>query len=130
MSSREVRLQFDPVTLFLQDLEVRMLIGIHDFEQKERQRVLVSVELELDVDPHAVGNDMAATVDYDYIRDGVHAYVQTSRVWLQEALCRHVLELALSRQGVARATVTTRKPDVYPDAAAVGCRMSGSRTGP
>lgn len=112
--------------LYLERLELVILIGIHDFEQTRPQRVHVDVEMEVDPADMAFADDLSQGVDYDFVRDGIKQLVAERRYKTQEALCQDILELTLRNRKVRAATVRTRKPDVYADAAAVGCVVSAT----
>lgn len=114
-------------TLFLDRLEVEAEIGIHDFERGRRQRLHVTISI--DVDPSSVPtrDDISATFDYDLVRTLVRRLAAERRYDLQETFCRAILDGLCSEPGIIAASVETKKPDVYPDAAAVGCRLSAKR---
>lgn len=103
-------------------IETDASIGIHGFEQAARQRLMVSVTLM--VQPAAGPDDIASVVDYDFVREGVLAMIETRHFNLQEALCGEILDLCLRQTGVLGAVVQTDKPDVYPRVAGVACRMA------
>ncbi|HEV7691626.1 MAG TPA: dihydroneopterin aldolase [Hyphomonadaceae bacterium] len=107
-------------------IEASASIGIHEFEQTARQRLLVSVTLM--ATPAAHGDDLAGVLDYDFVREGVLKRVAAKHYNLQEALCADILDLCLIRKGVLGAVVQTDKPDVYPGVSGVACRMG--RMGP
>ncbi|MDR3514167.1 MAG: dihydroneopterin aldolase [Caulobacteraceae bacterium] len=107
--------------LFLRDFEITANLGIHDFEQRAPQRVVVNVALALEA-RHA-GDDIATVLDYDFLREEIAGLAARGHIFLQETLCAGVLELCKAKPGVLAARVTTEKPDVYPDTAGVGCRM-------
>ncbi len=112
--------------LFLRDYEVWINIGVHDFEKKGEQRVLINVDLYV---PLALSTPRAdrleEVVDYDFIRRSVMARVARGHVHLQETLADDVLALMLAHPRVRAACVSTAKPDVYPDCAAVGVEVFG-----
>ena len=112
--------------LFLRDYEVWINIGVHDFEKKGEQRVLINVDLFV---PMALSTPTQDTldevVDYDFIRRSVMARVAQGHIHLQETLADDVLALMLAHPRVAAARVSTAKPDVYPDCAAVGVEVFG-----
>jgi dihydroneopterin aldolase len=112
--------------LFLRDYEVRINIGVHDFEKRGEQRVLINVDLYI---PLALSTPRAdkldEVVDYDFIRRSVMERVQTGHIHLQETLADDVLRLMLAHPRVRAARVCTEKPDVYPDCDAVGVEVFG-----
>ena len=110
--------------LFLEDLEVLVDIGIHDFEINKPQRLQISVSVSLDPTQIDDADEIGATFDYDFIRSEIKELVGSRRFNLQETLCRLILEKITIEKSVVRATVTTKKIDVYPDCAGVGVQMT------
>ena len=110
--------------LFLEDLEVLVDIGIHDFEINKPQRLQISVSVSLDPTQIDDADEIGATFDYDFIRSEIKELVGSRRFNLQETLCRLILEKIIIEKSVVGATVTTKKIDVYPDCAGVGVQMT------
>ena len=114
--------------LFLRNYEVWINIGVHDFEKRGEQRVLINVDLYV---PLAVStpkeDDLDEVLDYDFIRRTIALRVAQGHVHLQETLCDEVLALMLAHPRVHAARVSTEKPDVYPDCEAVGVEVFGVR---
>jgi len=112
--------------LFLRDYEVWINIGVHDFEKKGEQRVLINVDLYI---PLAVStpkeDELDEVVDYDFMRRTIALRVKQGHIHLQETLCDDILALMLAHPRVRAARVSTEKPDVYPDCEAVGCEVFG-----
>jgi dihydroneopterin aldolase len=112
--------------LFLRDYEVWINIGVHDFEKRGEQRVLINVDLFV---PLALSTPRAdaleEVLDYDFIRRSIAERVSRGHVHLQETLADDVLELMLAHPKVRAARVSTEKPDVYPDCEAVGVEVFG-----
>ena len=112
--------------LFLRDHTVLINIGVHEFEKRGEQRVLINVDLYIPLalsTPKA--DELHEVVDYDFIRRSVSERVQRGYIHLQETLCDDVLALMLAHPRVKAARVSTEKPDVYPDCEAVGCEVFG-----
>lgn len=110
--------------IHLSELEVMTDIGFHDFEVGSPQRLLVSVEVWLDdVDPPA--NDAAAEAwNYDHLRLELERIARGRRFNLQETLVREVYDWVAARAGVRAVRVSSAKPDVYPNAKAVGVEIA------
>lgn len=112
--------------LFLRNYEVSLNIGVHDFEKRGEQRVLINVELYI---PLAVStpqrDELEEVVDYDFIRRSIVQRVKQGHIHLQETLCDDILRLMLAHPRVKAARVSTEKPDVYPDCDSVGCEVFG-----
>ena len=110
--------------LFLRNHEVRVDIGVHDFEKTGEQRVLINVDLYVPLalsTPHA--DQLDEVVDYDFIRRSIAERVARGHIHLQETLADDVLAMMLAHPKVRAARVATEKPDVYPDCDAVGVEV-------
>ncbi|HSW08213.1 dihydroneopterin aldolase [Aquabacterium sp.] len=114
--------------LFLREYEVWINIGVHDFEKKGEQRVLMNVDLYVPLSLSTPSRDQLHEVlDYDFIRRSIAARVSQGHIHLQETLADDVLKLMLAHPQVRAARVSTAKPDVYPDCEAVGCEVFGMK---
>jgi 7,8-dihydroneopterin aldolase/epimerase/oxygenase len=110
--------------LFLRNYEVHIRIGAHEAERLGPQRVRINVELFVPLavsTPHA--DRLDEVLDYDFIRAEIDARVAEGHIDLQETLADDLLRRMLAHPGVRAASVTTEKPDVYPDCEAVGVQV-------
>jgi len=110
--------------LFLRNYEVMINIGVHDFEKKGEQRVLINVELYIPLDLSTPKADqLAEVVDYDFMRETVAQRIAKGHIHLQETLCDDMVKAMLAHPRVRAAGVSTMKPDVYPDCEGVGVEV-------
>jgi len=117
--------------LFLRDYAVNMNIGVHDFEKRGEQRVLINVDLYVPLAQSTPTHDtLDEVVDYDFIRRSIVARLARGHIHLQETLCDDVLAMMLAHPKVRAARVSTEKPDVYPDCDAVGCEVFAVKEAP
>ncbi|MEO7335387.1 MAG: dihydroneopterin aldolase [Caldimonas sp.] len=115
--------------LFLREYEMRINIGVHDFEKTAEQRVVMNVDLYIPLALSTPTQDqLDEVVDYDFIRSTIAARVAKGHIHLQETLCDDVLAAMLEHPSVRAAQVSTEKPDVYPDCVSVGCEVFGLKT--
>ena len=112
-------------TIRLDALEVHMGLGIHAEELAGPQRVLVSVAMTCAY-PGVPDDRIDAVVDYDRIREGVHAIAAGEHIMLQEVLCERIAALCFTDPRVVEVTVRSTKPDIYPDAQ-IGCEITRER---
>ncbi|CAN5624647.1 dihydroneopterin aldolase [soil metagenome] len=110
--------------VFLREFEIMLNIGIHDFEKRGEQRLLVDVDLYVPLaDSSSASDELADVVDYDFIRRAILERVARGHINLQETLCDDVLATMLAHPRVLAARVATQKPDVYPDCRGVGVEV-------
>ena len=110
--------------LFLSNYEVKINIGVHDFEKKGEQRVLINVDLFIPLSESTPMDDaLEEVVDYDFMRSTIAKRVAQGHIHLQETLCDDVVKAMLTHPKVLAARVSTEKPDVYPDCQSVGVEV-------
>jgi dihydroneopterin aldolase len=110
--------------LFLRNYEVMINIGVHDFEKKGEQRVLINVDLYIPLALSTPKEDhLNEVVDYDFMRATIANRMAEGHVHLQETLCDDVVRAMLAHPSVRAVRVSTMKPDVYPDCEGVGVEV-------
>jgi len=110
--------------IFLEEFDLPVDIGFHDFEVGNPQRLLVSIEVWVDEASFAAEDNVAAAWNYDFLRTEIGNLVEKRRFNLQETLARAIYDLVAARAGVTALRVSTRKPDIYPDCAGVGVELA------
>jgi dihydroneopterin aldolase len=112
--------------LFLRNHEAWINIGVHDFEKKGEQRIVISVDLWVPLAVSTPRDDrLEEVLDYDFIRREIGTRVSQGHIHLQETLADDLLARLLAHPKVRAARVCTEKPDVYPDCDAVGVEVFG-----
>ncbi|MEO6354807.1 MAG: dihydroneopterin aldolase [Burkholderiaceae bacterium] len=110
--------------LFLRNYEVLINIGVHDFEKRSEQRVLINVDLYIPLALSTPKDDnLNEVVDYDFMRTTIANRMAQGHVHLQETLCDDVVRSMLAHPNVRAVRVSTMKPDVYPDCEGVGVEV-------
>jgi dihydroneopterin aldolase len=112
--------------LSLRQYELPVRIGVHDFERRSPQRLWFDVDLCVPLaHAPATGDDIARTLDYDFMRELIREIVGQTHHELQETLCDALLARFMAHPHVQAARVCTRKPDVYPDCRSIGIERVG-----
>jgi len=110
--------------IFLRNYALDVNIGIHDFERRGAQRVVINVDLFVDLaqtTPHQ--DKIFEVVDYDFIRQSIRARIGRGHINLQETLCDDIARTLLAHPAVRAVRVSTEKPDVYPESEGVGVEV-------
>jgi len=110
--------------IVLEDFDFPCDIGFHDFEIGTPQRLRVNVEVWLDAAHFPTCDQPEEAWDYDRLRTAILALVAGRRFNLQETVAHAIYDLIAARRGVTGLRVSTRKPDIYPDCAAVGVELA------
>ncbi len=110
--------------IFIRDLALRCIIGIYPEERREKQDVIINVELDVDCRPAGMSDDMADTVSYKTIKQDVRAMVEASAFLLIERLAEEVASIALRDTRVEACTVTVDKPGALRFASSAAVRIT------
>ena len=114
-------------TIFIRELPVHCIIGVHAHERASRQRILVSVELSTDFTAAAASDRLEDAVDYSAIADLIQQQASDGRFQLLEALAESLLE-ALLVEPVSRVTIEIQKPGALAATRQVGVRVERARS--
>ena len=110
--------------ILLEDFDLPVDIGFHDFEIGTPQRLRVNIEVWLDAASFPRCDTVDEAWNYDVLRSSVIALVEGRRFNLQETVAHAIYDLIAARRGVTAVRVSTRKPDIYPDCTAVGVEIA------
>jgi len=110
--------------IVLEDYDLKVDIGFHDFEIGSPQRLLLTVEVWVDERSFAPSDEVDSAWDYDFLRTEIGALAAGRRFNLQETFVREIYGLVAARRGVTALRVSARKPDIYPDCAGVGVELA------
>jgi FolB domain-containing protein len=105
--------------------------GVHEHEQRNPQTFEVDVELELDLRPAGLSDDLTQTVDYSRVFATCGRIVESTRFRLIEALAETIARELLAESTADEVTVRIRKPEVDLGGPfqAVGVEIRRRRTG-
>jgi dihydroneopterin aldolase len=110
--------------MFLKNYEISMNIGVHDFEKKGEQRVIVNIDVYVKLGDCTPKRDqLSEVVDYDFMRDTIARIITRGHIQLQETLCDEIARAMLEHPLVLATRVATEKPNVYPDCDGVGVEV-------
>jgi dihydroneopterin aldolase len=114
--------------LFLKAFEINMNIGVHEFEKKGEQRVVINVDLYVPLQNNTPSqDDLSEVVDYDFMRQTIADIIARGHIHLQETLCDEIVKRMLAHPLVYATRVSTEKSDVYPDCEGVGVEVFRSK---
>lgn len=115
-------------TLSLRGLKLDTVIGMHDWERKLRQTVVIDLDIEMDAQPAAASDQLKDTVDYAAIAQRLAETVEGAEFRLIEALAESCARLLLTEFAVQRLTLTLHKPAAVRQASDVALRIERQRS--
>ena len=96
--------------IFIRDLALRCIIGIFPEERREKQDIVINVEIHADLRTAGRSDDLKDTVDYKAIKKAILKLVEGSSFQLIESLAERIADIALENDKVKKVIVTIDKP--------------------
>jgi dihydroneopterin aldolase len=110
--------------IFLREVLLDANIGIHDFERRGAQRLVINVDVFVPLAVSTPRHDRISEVlDYDFVRLTIRRRIEQGHINLQETLVDDIAHALLAHPGVKAVRVASEKPDVYEDVEAVGVEV-------
>ncbi len=110
--------------VFISQLAVDMVIGVYDFEKVKQQRLLIDIEMAIDVRRAAGDDDLNQTIDYAVVCQRVTQLLQQQPIELIETVAERIAQLVLSEFPAQAVRVQVDKPGAVPASRTVGVRIS------
>ena len=115
-------------TVFIHDLQFPAIIGIMDHERLQRQTVSMDIEFTTDISKAAASGNIEDTVSYAEVAERVTELAQNGEYLLVESLAEDSAQLILkSYPAIEQVTIKVAKPDILPNAGAVGVKIERRR---
>lgn len=109
--------------VFVAQLEVMTVIGVHDAEKRGPQRVIVSVDLKVRDSGPTRSDRLIDVLDYAEVVRLVERLTRQGHVNLLETLAERIADGCLADNRVLAVRVRLEKPDVIANARAVGIEI-------
>ena len=109
--------------VFVKDLVLAALIGIHRHEKDGRQRVRINLEMEVVETEQPVQDRLADVVCYEDVVTAIRGIVAARHINLVESLAELVADRCLMNPRVIKVQVRVEKLDVFADASSVGVEI-------
>ncbi len=106
--------------VFIEKLEVITTIGVYDWEQQIKQKLILDIEMAHNNRLPGKSDDVADALDYAQVSKSVLEHIENGRFLLVERVAEEVAELVMSKFAVPWIKICLTKPGAVPQAAGVG----------
>jgi 2-amino-4-hydroxy-6-hydroxymethyldihydropteridine diphosphokinase len=116
--------------IVLTGLKISCIIGIFEWERKQKQHVLIDLKFPCDIKRASRGDRITDTVDYKKIAKATIAFVEKSRYQLIETLAEKLAHYLLTHFSISEIDLSVSKPGAIRGSQNVGIqihRKSASR---
>lgn len=115
--------------IFIKNLRVIGILGVHSYEQRKPQRIRVNVEVTTDIAEAAKNDALKQTVDYSTLTHHIIDFIDANHFFTIEALIEALAQEILKFDGVEAVKLSIEKPNAVPEAESVGVEITRKKQG-
>lgn len=109
--------------ILIEELTLEMSIGILEHEKKNKQRVIIDIEISLN-EKASYGDDISQTVSYAKVIEKIKKLSESKHFNLVETLAEDIASECMNYAMVTKTKVTVKKPDIISETKSVGFSMT------
>jgi len=113
--------------IFIKNLSVNGILGIHAHEQRTPQEIRISAIATTDITSAAQNDDIRQTINYSTLAKGIAGYIKEHPCLTIEALIEALATEILQDERIASIWLRVEKPNAVPAAESVGVEITRSR---
>ncbi|MGH2581785.1 MAG: dihydroneopterin aldolase [Anaerolineales bacterium] len=113
--------------IIINDLLVRGIIGVNNWERENPQDILVNIVITADLKAAGKSDKLEHSVNYRTISKKVIAHIEKSKRFTVEALAADIADICLAESGTQKVLVRVEKPGAVRFAKSVGVEIERSR---
>ena len=113
--------------VFVRDLEIEAMLGIHEHEKIRPQRVIINIDLTVKERGEPLEDDISNVVSYEKVVDHIREIVAQGHVHLVETLAELIAARCLENDWITGVRVRVEKPDIIQGARSVGVEIERLR---
>ena len=113
----------------IKNLRLRTIIGVQDWERKDKQDVILNISMDFDGQPAVKTDRLEDTVDYRAVTKRVIQTVEETSPFLLDSLAARVSEVIMEDERVYRVSVEIDKPHALRFADSVSVTHTCERQG-
>ena len=115
--------------VYLHGLSLDTLIGVWEWERKVKQKIVVDLDLGMDILPAAKSDTIDDTTDYQAVATRLIKLADESSFRLVEAFAEAIADVLLSEFGIAWVRIRVNKQGAMREARSVGVIIERGQAG-
>ena len=115
--------------VFINQLKLDTIIGIHDWERKTQQPIVLDIEIGCSIRSAANSDQIKDCIDYFSVCERMKALANSHQYQLVEALIEEISRIILQEFGAQWVRVKLSKPNAVSEASGVGVIIERHRDG-
>jgi dihydroneopterin aldolase len=113
--------------VFIEQLSVITTIGVYDWEQEIKQKLVLDIEMAHDNRPAGLSDDVSDALDYAQVSQAVIDHIENGRFLLVERVAEEVAQLIIEQFNVPWIKIRLTKPGAVAQASGVGVVIERSK---
>ncbi|MBB43696.1 MAG: dihydroneopterin aldolase [Rhodospirillaceae bacterium] len=109
--------------VFVHDLILSALIGVHSHEKNTRQLIRINLDMEVSNDCISIKDQLSDVVNYEDVIESVKKLVAEGHINLVETLAEKVAQICLADKRVHSVKIQIAKINAFEDAGSVGVEI-------
>ena len=114
--------------VLIKDLELKMLIGIHNFEKKKKQRVRFNLAININQNLFPNDNDLKSIVNYEKVIKTIKKITAKKHYPLLETLAEKIFSKLFENLRIKKILLRIEKLDVIKNTTSVGVEIEKTRS--
>ena len=124
LTSTVISAALDPSTFaIINELTLDAFIGIHDFEKKKKQKIAISLSLEVNDNISGIEHKIENFVSYEHIVADIKSILKSGHVDLLETLGEKIVDLCFTDERVMTIKLKLEKLEVFKETRSVGIEI-------
>ena len=109
--------------ILINDLTLDAFIGIHDFEKKKKQKIAISLSLDVNDNISGIEHKIENFVSYEHIVADIKSILKSGHVDLLETLGEKIVDLCFTDERVMTIKLKLEKLEVFKETRSVGIEI-------
>ena len=109
--------------IFINDLQIKTLIGIHEHEKKKKQKINISIVLQAFDKNTSIEDKIENVVSYEFIVADIKKLLSKGHIGLLETLGEKIASICLKDLRIISARINIQKMEVFKEAKSVGIEI-------
>ena len=114
--------------ILIKDLVLKMLVGIHNFEKKKKQRVKFNLVINIDQNLIPNDKDLKSIVNYEQVIKVINKIIARKHYPLLETLAEKIFDKLFENMRIKKILLRIEKLDVIKNTTSVGIELEKTRS--
>jgi 7,8-dihydroneopterin aldolase/epimerase/oxygenase len=106
--------------VYIRELEIQTIIGIYDWERKQKQTVSLDLEMGADISLAAQSENIENTLDYKAVAKRIIEFIEGSEFFLVETMAEEIAQIVIKDFSVPWLRLRVGKPGAVTGSKDVG----------